>query len=162
MEVWTDLKIKMPTEKDYKVIKNIIKSISDDMTYGLCERYDDSDLSIRIEEIFEFEEYVIVFAEILIDRLCNCAASQEDVEQKKAIEAVSFVIQGHTSYSSGGESYEFIIEKKDNIITVNKKFFDCEELKNDHTTSYTIETFKESRYFSQQQTIEIRNNFFNR
>lgn len=161
MEVWTSLKIKMPTERDYIVIKDIINNYSNNMRYGLGEVYDGSDLSISIDEIFEFEEYVIVFAEFLLDQICKCAARQKNVEEKKAIEAVSFVIQGYTSYSSGGESYEFIIEKKDNIITVNEKFFDCEILINDHTTSYTTETFRDSRYYSQQRTMRIRKAFFN-
>ena len=129
----------MPTERDYIIIKDIINNYSNNMRYGLGEVYDGSDLSISIDEIFEFEEYVIVFAEFLLDQICKCAARQKNVEEKKAIEAVSFVIQGYTSYSSGGESYEFIIEKK----------------------AYTTETFRDSRYYSQQRTMRIRKAFFN-
>lgn len=113
MEVWTSFNIKMSTEKDYEVIKFFMNKI-----FVMYPKYDKSNLNISIEDVLANEKDIISFADILSDQLCKCADNQRNAEIKKTLENVYFFIQGNTSYLGSGENIDFIIEKKDRIITV--------------------------------------------
>ena len=76
MEVWTSFIIKMSTAKDYELVKTFINNIFDGFYPLMDPEYDESNLSIILEDMLANEEDVISFADIFSDQLCKCAADQ--------------------------------------------------------------------------------------
>lgn len=108
-EVWTDIRMKMPSKRDYSLVKTLFERLFDKEDLFHVEEYNDKYHYIQLEEVLDTQEIAIELAKAIDGKL-----------RQLNIEDCSFEMYGNTTLENCGEENSFLIERKNNRLTIRE------------------------------------------